>query len=38
MKDHTKHAAKERRAGAQDTPGSAAFAEKSTNLGAYGEG
>uniref|UniRef100_A0A452UX16 RNA helicase Mov10l1 n=1 Tax=Ursus maritimus TaxID=29073 RepID=A0A452UX16_URSMA len=32
MKDHTKHAAKEKRAGAQDTPGSAAFAEKSTNL------
>ncbi|XP_045671475.1 RNA helicase Mov10l1 [Ursus americanus] len=34
-KDHTKHTAKEKRAGAQDTPGSAAFAEKSTNLGAY---
>uniref|UniRef100_A0A452RE87 RNA helicase n=1 Tax=Ursus americanus TaxID=9643 RepID=A0A452RE87_URSAM len=31
-KDHTKHTAKEKRAGAQDTPGSAAFAEKSTNL------
>ncbi|XP_034841950.1 RNA helicase Mov10l1-like [Mirounga leonina] len=32
MKDHTKHAAKERRAGARDTPGPATFAEKSTNL------
>nr|XP_025737673.1 RNA helicase Mov10l1 [Callorhinus ursinus] len=32
MKDHTNHAAKERRAGAQDTPGPAGFAEKSTNV------
>ena len=38
MKDQIKHAAKERQAGAQDTPGLVALAEKSRNLGAYGEG
>lgn len=38
MKDQTKHTTKERRTGAQGTPGPAALAAETSSLGAYCEG